>query len=60
MLNILRCHSIREQREENFKVEVAEKEKSLNDAKSLAKIKATQHATHVEELMNSLNKLKAE
>ena len=60
MLSILRGHSIREQREENFKAEVAEKEKLLNEAKSQAKTEASKHATHVEELMNSLNKLKAE
>lgn len=59
MKSILHCHSIREQCEENFKAEVVEKEKSLNDAKSLAETKAAKHTTHVEELMTSLNKLKA-
>lgn len=39
---------------------MAEKEKFLNKAKSLAKTEASKHATLVEELVNSLNKLSAE
>ena len=39
---------------------MVEKENLLNEDKSQAKIVASKHATHVEELMNSLNKLKVD
>ena len=55
---MIRNHSLREQREENLKVKIAAKEKLLEDTRSQAKTEASRHATHVGELMDSIEALK--
>ena len=55
---MIRNHSLREQREENLKAEIAAKEKLLEDARSQAETAASKHATHVGELMDSIKALK--
>ena len=58
MLSMIRNHSLREQREENLKAEIAAKETLLEDARSQAETAASMHATHMGELMDSIKALK--
>ena len=55
ILSILRYNSVRESRENDFRTEIAEKEKTLQDAESNAKVVSKKHFDQLEHMAACVN-----